>query len=63
MKTSSTTVDGYHLRVMVEAMQRDDRTEREIVRAVEEAAGQPAAPARRTSRRWPARLIRARRHA
>ena len=62
MRTSSTTVDAYHLRVMVERMQQEGRSEREIVRAVEEADGRrPSAPSRRAPRRWPTRLIRARR--
>ena len=61
MRASSATVDGYHLRVMIESMQREGRTEREIVKAVDEATGGPASPARRQPRRWPARLTRARR--
>lgn len=61
MRASSATVDGYHLRVMIERMQREGASEREIVKAVEEAAGRPAAPTRRETRRWPARLTRARR--
>ncbi len=61
MRASSATVDGYHLRVMIERMQREGRSEREIVKAVDEATGKPAMRARRETRRWPARLTRARR--
>jgi len=62
MRTSSTAVDEYHLRVMVERMQQEGRSEREIVKAVEEADGRLAsAPARREPRRWPIRLLRDRR--
>ena len=47
MRTSSTTVDAYHLRVMVERMQREGRSEHEIVAAVEESdADRPSPPAR-----------------
>lgn len=64
MRTSSTTVDAYHLRVMVERMQQEGRSEQEIVSAVEESDDRrPTAPARREPRRWPIRLIRANRHA
>ena len=59
MSTSSTAVDSYHLRVMVERLQQEGRSEREIVRAVEEADDrQASAPARRGSQRWPTRLLR-----
>jgi len=61
MRTSSTTMDAYHLRVMVERMQQEGRSEREIVAAVEESDDRPSAPTRQAPRRWPARLIRARR--
>ena len=37
MRTSSTAVDSYHLRVMVERLQHEGRSEQEIVAAVEEA--------------------------
>ena len=37
MRTPSTTVDAYHLRVMVERMQQEGRSEQEIVSAVEES--------------------------
>ncbi len=60
MEQSSTTVDAYHLRVMVERMQREGRTEREIVRAVEEADDGTSTPSAGSTRRWPARLVRAR---
>ena len=65
MRTSSTTVDAYHLRVMVERMQQEGRSEQEIVAAVEESDDRrpSAPPTRRRPRRWPTRLIRARRHA
>jgi hypothetical protein len=58
MKPSSTSVDAYHLRVMVERMQREGRSEREIVKAVEEADDRTSRPSRRPARRWPARLVR-----
>ena len=61
MRTSSTTVDTYHLRVMVERMQQEGRSEREIVSAVEESDDRPSAPTRQAPRRWPTRLIRAHR--
>ena len=62
MQTSSTTVDAYHLRVMVERMQQEDRTEQEIVMAVEEADDRSARrpPARRPVGGLPA-YLRARR--
>ena len=61
MRTSSTTVDTYHLRVMVERMQQEGRSEQEIVAAVEEADDRPSPRTGPTPRRWPTRLIRARR--
>ena len=65
MRTSSTTVDAYHLRVMVERMQQEGRSEREIVRAVEESDDRPSrrssTPIVRTSGRWSTRLIRSQR--
>jgi len=65
MRTSSTTVDAYHLQVMVERMQQEGRSEREIVRAVEESddrpSRRPSTPTGPTSRRWPTRLIRSHR--
>ncbi|MEO5632517.1 hypothetical protein [Gaiella sp.] len=62
MRTSSTAVDSYHLRVMVERMQREGRSEQEIVAAVEDSDDRrPTAPPRTYSRGWPTRLIRARR--
>ena len=61
MRTSSTAVDAYHLRVMVERMQQEGRSEREIVSAVEESDDRrPAAPSRPAPRRWRTRLIRVR---
>jgi hypothetical protein len=56
-------VDSYHLRVMVERLQQEGRSEQEIVAAVEESDDRRRpAPTRQASRRpWPARLIRARR--
>ena len=54
-------MDAYHLRVMVERMQQEGRSEREIVAAVEEADDRPSARTGPTPRRWPTRLIRARR--
>jgi len=58
MRTSSTTMDAYHLRVMVERMQQEGRSEWEIVAAVEESDDGSGTPAREAPRRWPARLIR-----
>jgi hypothetical protein len=51
-------MDAYHLRVMVERMQQEGRSEWEIVAAVEESDDGSGTPAREAPRRWPARLIR-----
>jgi len=60
MRPLSAPADTYHLRALVERMVQEGRTEDEIVAAVTEAENRPA-PARRSTRRWPSRLIRARR--
>jgi hypothetical protein len=61
MRTLSAPADAYHLRALVERMVQEGRTEDEIVAAVEEAETRPSPPAAPPARRWPTRLIRARR--
>jgi hypothetical protein len=61
MRTLSAPADAYHLRAMVERMVQEGRTEDEIVAAVEEADHRPSPPVAPPARRWPTRLIRARR--
>jgi hypothetical protein len=43
--------DDHHLRVMIERMQREGYSEREIVREVELAQGRPDRPERRPLRK------------
>ena len=62
MRTLSAPADAYHLRALVERMVQEGRTEDEIVAAVEGADDRPTPSAHRPARRWPSRLIRARRH-
>jgi len=61
MRTLSAHADAYHLRALVERMVQEGRTEDEIVAAVAEAETRPTPPAHRPARRWPSRLISARR--
>ena len=62
MRTLSAPADAYHLRALVERMVQEGRTEEEIVAAVEEADDRSTRPAHPSARRWPTRLISARRH-
>jgi len=62
MRTLSAPADAYHLRALVERMVQEGWPEDEIVTAVEEAETRPTPPAQRPpARRWPSRLISARR--
>ena len=61
MRAMSAPADAYRLRMLVERMVQEGRTEDEIVAAVQEAETRPTPPVHRPARRWRPRLIGARR--